>query len=176
MLADMRALLLLAITCMLGGCASAFEQIVVPAKVLTAPQLAYPAASTRSHEEGRIVVEVEVFPDGRAGARRVKVTSGHPRLDAAALEASSGFRFTPAKTHSGEAVRSSLDVPIVFRLDPHSTVISPNAADAGATRSYAAALNAAITRNLVLPATVTGNPICVAEVSTPLMGPSLTSR
>lgn len=162
----MKPVLLFVLVATLNGCASAPGQVAEPARVLEAPKLSYPVESKRNREEGKVVIEVEVLPDGRLGARRVKASSGYRRLDAAALEASEAFRIAPARTAAGHLVPSTLDVPIVFRLEPTETT-KPYAARHGAgMSSYAAALSAAVKRNIVLTSSVAGNPVCVVEVST----------
>jgi protein TonB len=82
---------------------------------LANPAPVYPWISRRRGEEGRVVLDVEVTPEGRAGRIRVKRSSGSARLDEAALAAVSAWRFAPALS-AGRAVPSRIDVPITFRL------------------------------------------------------------
>ena len=87
-----------------------------PAAVLSLPTPEYPPRSRRLGEEGSVLLEVEVLPDGRAGRVRVLQAPPHARLTEAAIEAVRQARFRPA-TAGGVPVRSVLEVPIRFRLD-----------------------------------------------------------
>jgi protein TonB len=79
------------------------------------PAPAYPSASRRLGEEGRVVLRVLVEADGRPGEVAIKTSSGFPRLDQAAEDAVRRWKFVPA--HKGdEAVRAAVLVPIVFNL------------------------------------------------------------
>lgn len=86
-----------------------------PAAGLANPTPRYPWISRRRGEEGRVVLDVEVTPEGRAKTVRVKRTSGSERLDQSALDAVKDWRFSPAR-RAGRAVPARIDVPIVFRL------------------------------------------------------------
>ncbi len=75
----------------------------------------YPERARRNEFEGRVVLRVQVLPNGTSGAVSVQKSSGYDILDQAALAAVKKWRFVPAKR--GEtAVSASLDVPIIFRL------------------------------------------------------------
>lgn len=60
-----------------------------------APQ--YPALSRRLGEQGRVMVDVYILPDGSVGEIKLNRSSGFPRLDAAALQAVKNWKFVPAK-------------------------------------------------------------------------------
>lgn len=76
----------------------------------------YPAASARAEEEGVVLVRVRVGSDGRVLAAEVKDSSGHRRLDAAAVEhARRAWRFVPA-TRDGIAVEAWRDIPVRFEM------------------------------------------------------------
>jgi protein TonB len=80
------------------------------------PTPSYPQVSRRRGEEGLVVLRVRVLGDGRAGELEVAESSGHRRLDNAALETVRKWRFIPARR--GEATMASwLRVPIAFRLE-----------------------------------------------------------
>jgi protein TonB len=86
-----------------------------PRHPLTQP--AYPAASIRFGEEGTVTVEVRVGIDGRVREARLLKSSGHPRLDAAALEeARRVWRLRPARA-DGVPVEDWYAVRVSFRLD-----------------------------------------------------------
>ncbi|NMF97305.1 energy transducer TonB [Aromatoleum toluolicum] len=79
-----------------------------------APQ--YPKLSRRRGEQGKVTLRVRVRADGRAEAVEIAHSSGHPRLDDAALETVRSWRFVPAR-QGDTPIDSSLLVPIAFRLD-----------------------------------------------------------
>lgn len=76
----------------------------------------YPPASERQEEEGVVMVRVRVGTDGRVLSAELKASSGHRRLDEAAVEhARRAWRFVPA-TRDGVAVESWREVPVRFEL------------------------------------------------------------
>lgn len=87
---------------------------VDPAHPLTQPE--YPAASVRLEEQGVVVLEINVAPDGRVLEARVQQSSGHPRLDAAAVrEALRRWRLLPAR-ENGQPVTAWFRGRVSFRL------------------------------------------------------------
>jgi periplasmic protein TonB len=76
----------------------------------------YPPASERQDEQGIVMVRVRVGSDGRVLAASVKSSSGHGRLDEAAIEhARRAWRFVPA-TRDGVAVESWREIAVRFEL------------------------------------------------------------
>lgn len=75
----------------------------------------YPALSIRAGEEGTIILEIEVLPDGSVGFVRIIDSPGYDRLEKAAIEAVKRSRFTPAQSE-GIAIRQVLRKTIRFRL------------------------------------------------------------
>ncbi len=76
----------------------------------------YPAASRLLGEEGVVIVHVRIGRDGRVLAATLAQSSGHSRLDAAALaHALATWRFTPALS-AGVAVEATRDIKVDFRL------------------------------------------------------------
>ncbi len=90
--------------------------IDTPARVSGDHYPEYPAISRRRGEEGQVILDVEVLPSGRAGSVRVVSSSGHKRLDEAALRAVKEANFQPAERR-GEPVRSTNQWSFIFRLD-----------------------------------------------------------
>lgn len=98
------------------GAGASFHAPRYDAAYLDNPTPQYPKLSRRRGEQGKVTLRVRVRADGRAEAVEIAHSSGHPRLDDAALETVQSWRFVPAR--QGEApIESSLLVPIVFRLD-----------------------------------------------------------
>ncbi|WP_218645004.1 energy transducer TonB [Aquitalea sp. LB_tupeE] len=79
------------------------------------PAPAYPPASRRNGEEGRVLLRVRVSADGQAEAVDIQHGSGFSRLDEAARETVANWRFTPAR-RGVQAIASTVIVPITFRL------------------------------------------------------------
>lgn len=80
------------------------------------PKPPYPALSRRLGEQGQVLVRVLVGVDGSAQKAEVKQSSGHDRLDQAALSAVLRWRYTPAK-RAGVAEAMWFSVPINFVLE-----------------------------------------------------------
>lgn len=85
------------------------------AAYLNNPPPPYPALSRRLGEEGRVVVRVRIEPDGTASAAEIRVSSGYPRLDEAALTAVRQWRYIPGKRNGVPEAMWFL-VPIQFEL------------------------------------------------------------
>ncbi|MEX1109259.1 MAG: energy transducer TonB, partial [Dongiaceae bacterium] len=97
-----------------GG--AGFEPARYDVAALSNPEPDYPWASRRAGEEGRVVLRVEVSAAGTVDAIDVAESSGHRRLDEAALEAVRQWRFEPARVGE-QPIATSVSVPITFRLE-----------------------------------------------------------
>lgn len=85
------------------------------AAYLSNPAPEYPSISREMGEEGRVFLRVQVSSEGRPLEIRVYKSSGHDRLDQAALEAVRRWQFVPG--HVGtEPVTAQVIVPINFFL------------------------------------------------------------
>jgi protein TonB len=85
------------------------------ARYLSNPRPDYPEVARQQHQEGMVLVSVEVGTDGHASDVILARTSGFPLLDAAALQAVRRWRFEPAQV-GGLPVSSRVDVPVRFSL------------------------------------------------------------
>ena len=92
---------------------------VIPPKVDASarqnPPPVYPSTSRRRGEEGTVVLAIHIDARGRVTAARVARSSGHARLDRAALEAVRHWRYQPA-TRAGVAIAWDYRQPVVFSL------------------------------------------------------------
>jgi protein TonB len=98
---------------------------VVPQPVLLKDELsvscsdrtppAYPRLSARLGEQGKTVLLVELDEVGRVAKADVKISSGFPRLDEAAVNAVKTWRCSPAR-RNGVAARSVASQPFNFNL------------------------------------------------------------
>jgi periplasmic protein TonB len=85
------------------------------ADYLKNPAPAYPPIARRNGEQGRVLLRVLVAPDGTTQDIVLKTSSGHERLDQAALDTVRQWRFVPARV-GREAVAAWVVVPISFSL------------------------------------------------------------
>lgn len=75
----------------------------------------YPKGSRQRGEQGDVVIEMTVNPQGEVDKAAVVTTSGFPELDEAALRAVRSARFSPARSGS-EPVSSTARLTLTFRL------------------------------------------------------------
>lgn len=76
----------------------------------------YPALSRRLREEGRVMLQVRVNPQGQPVSVAVHASSGFKRLDSAAREAVEGWSFVPAR-RGNIPIEATVLVPLVFNLE-----------------------------------------------------------
>jgi TonB family protein len=77
---------------------------------------AYPEEAARARIEGRVVVLVDVAPDGHVAAATIETSQPAGVFDAAVLKAVRGWTFDPAMKH-GTAVAGRVRVPVDFAMD-----------------------------------------------------------
>ena len=75
----------------------------------------YPKESRRHAEQGTVLVELHISERGDVTDARLLRSSGHPRLDRAALRALREWRYAPARRH-GTAEPTRIEQPVHFRL------------------------------------------------------------
>lgn len=80
----------------------------------TAPP--YPRLARVQGWQGTVLVRAWVAPSGEVASIRVAESSGRSILDQAAAAAVQGWKFRPAR-RKGQAVASTVDVPITFQLE-----------------------------------------------------------
>jgi protein TonB len=77
--------------------------------------ITYPVESEALGEQGTVLVTAVIEASGVASNVRVKRSSGHLRLDEAAVQAVKCFRFIPGKVN-GVPESMQYDAPIKFQL------------------------------------------------------------
>lgn len=82
---------------------------------LNNPAPPYPSLSRRMREEGRVLLDVHIQPDGSVSEVKLRESSGHRRLDDAARNAVARWRFVPA-TRGGKPIAFWYVQPVVFSL------------------------------------------------------------
>lgn len=85
------------------------------AAYLNNPAPAYPMQSRRLNEAGKVLLRVQVSEAGNALQVQLHQSSGHSRLDQAALDAVKRWRFIPAR-RGDVAISEWVIVPITFNL------------------------------------------------------------
>jgi len=86
------------------------------AAYLNNPAPAYPMSARRMGEQGKVLLKVLVSEDGKAATVQVDRSSGHSKLDEAAVEAVKKWSFVPAK-RSNKPMSAYVLVPINFSLN-----------------------------------------------------------
>ena len=89
------------------------------ADYLNNPRPPYPMVARRMGYHGKVVLDVEVLAEGKAGDVKVHQSSGYDILDNAALQTVKTWRFTPARRF-GQAVTQRFLVPIKFSLEDNA--------------------------------------------------------
>jgi protein TonB len=79
------------------------------------PPPEYPPEARQRHQQGVVLLDVDVAADGRPAQVGVKQSSGFPSLDRAAVTAVRHWTFEPART-AGLPIASRVEIPIRFRL------------------------------------------------------------
>ena len=79
------------------------------------PRPDYPTDARQLHQQGRVLLEVEVSASGLPASVALKRSSGVASLDAAALAAVRRWTFEPART-AGLPVAARVEVPVQFDL------------------------------------------------------------
>jgi len=90
------------------------------AAYLNNPRPPYPMAARRMGWQGKVVLNVEVLSEGKAGQVLLSASSGYELLDHAALQTVKTWRFTPAH-RAGQPVTRWFLVPIKFALENKET-------------------------------------------------------
>lgn len=98
-----------------SGRGSDFQPPGVPAGYRHNQPPTYPSQARRRHQEGKVVLQVQVAPDGKPQRVTVATSSGYDTLDRAARDAVKRWRFRPAR-QGDKAVAGTVKVPIHFRL------------------------------------------------------------
>jgi protein TonB len=99
-----------------AGPAVGVPQLVSEVEYVVAPQPGYPSVSRRLREQGLVVLRVLVDERGQAQQLTIHESSGHERLDNAALQAVARAAFKPYVAN-GLAQRVYVLIPIEFALN-----------------------------------------------------------
>jgi protein TonB len=86
------------------------------ADYLNNPRPPYPMVARRMGYHGKVVLNVEVLAEGKAGEVKLHQSCGYDILDNAAVQTVKTWRFTPARRF-GQPVTQWFLVPIKFSLE-----------------------------------------------------------
>jgi protein TonB len=89
------------------------------ADYLNNPRPPYPMVARRMGFHGKVILNVEVLAEGKAGQVLLHQSCGHDILDNAALQTVKTWHFTPAR-HLGQPVTQWFLVPIKFSLEDNA--------------------------------------------------------
>jgi protein TonB len=89
------------------------------ADYLKNPRPPYPLTARRMGFHGKVILNVEVLAEGKAGQVLLQQSCGHDILDNAALQTVKTWHFTPAR-HLGQPVTKWFLVPINFSLEDNA--------------------------------------------------------
>ncbi|MFA6122019.1 MAG: energy transducer TonB [Sideroxydans sp.] len=90
------------------------------ADYLNNPRPPYPMVARRMGYNGKVILNVEVLAEGRAGQVLLHKSSGYEILDNAALQTVKTWKFSPAK-RLGQPVTQWFLVPIKFSLEDNDS-------------------------------------------------------
>ena len=83
---------------------------------LNNPAPVYPPIARRMGEQGQVLLDVHILPDGSVGEVKLKRSSGFSRLDESAMQAVRRWRYVPARRGS-EPIAYWYVQPVNFTLD-----------------------------------------------------------
>ena len=89
---------------------------IVPPKELRRPSVRYPPISQNEGEEGTVTLLLAVQTDGSISDIRIARSSGHQRLDAAAVRSLRQAKFQPATCH-GKPIAVRIHQSFIFKID-----------------------------------------------------------
>lgn len=75
----------------------------------------YPAQAQRRRQEGVVIIDITVEPNGRTADVDIRQSSGYALLDQAAVKAAMKWEIMPHEIN-GQAVRAAFQVPVKFEL------------------------------------------------------------
>jgi TonB family protein len=82
---------------------------------LGAHRAVYTPIAVRLRQEGDVLIQLQVLPDGSVGDARILKSSGSSQLDAGALVSAGYWRYRPAM-HNGMPVAANVKVNVRFKL------------------------------------------------------------
>lgn len=95
---------------------SAITEPIFNAVYLNNPAPVYPPSAKKNNIEGKVLLLVEVSPEGFTKNIQISQSSGYSILDNSAKNAVLSWKFIPAKQY-GKPINASVIIPIEFKLN-----------------------------------------------------------
>ena len=92
-----------------------YEGMKLPYLLGNPAPIRYPRWAVRQGWEGAFVIAIEVRKDGSVGRYKVMKSTGHKRLDEAAIAGIKEWKFHPA-VKNGKIVVTCVELPVMFQL------------------------------------------------------------
>ena len=89
--------------------------IHTPVKPLKTERPSYPRRAREQGWHGRVIVRLEISPEGTVQSSTIHKSSGYPLLDDGAIKATTQWTFQPAK-NGAFPVATTVNIPIQFDL------------------------------------------------------------
>lgn len=93
-----------------------WRQPAVPPRITATVAPSYPPGAKQAGVEGVTLLQLVIGVDGRVESAVVLRSSGDNSLDGAAVSAAKGWRFTAARSSTGQKVRCYYNLPMRFSL------------------------------------------------------------
>ena len=92
------------------------RKILTPVKPLKTERPPYPRRAREQGWHGRVILRLEISPDGRVESSEIHKSSGYEILDDGAIKAATQWTFEPAK-NGAFPVATTVNIPIQFDLE-----------------------------------------------------------
>ena len=89
---------------------------VTPPRPVRTIEPKYPASARNASIEGLVKIKMLITHEGKVAEASIVESSGHPEMDANALEAVYKWRFSPARNNLKQKIDCYITMPIKFKL------------------------------------------------------------
>ena len=89
---------------------------VTPPRPVRTIEPKYPASARNASIEGLVKIKMLITHEGKVTEASIVESSGHPEMDANALEAVYKWRFSPARNKLKQKIDCYITMPIKFKL------------------------------------------------------------
>lgn len=91
------------------------RKILTPIKALKTERPPYPRQAREQGWHGRVILRLEILPDGTVASGTIHKSSGYQLLDNGAIKAATQWTFQPAK-NGAFPIATTVNIPIQFDL------------------------------------------------------------
>ena len=89
---------------------------VTPPRPIRTIEPKYPASARNASIEGLVKIKMLITYEGKVTEASIVESSGHPEMDANALEAVYKWRFSPARNKLKQKIDCYITMPIKFKM------------------------------------------------------------